>query len=75
MKVIRVVLWLLIVIECIIQAIQSYWWYKYKGITYHLLVKNSILPCIERILLISVAIILLYLFTKWIIGKCYNRNE
>ena len=48
MKVIRVVLWLLIVIECIIQAIQSYWWYKYKGITYHLLVKNSILPCIER---------------------------
>ena len=42
MKVIRVVLWLLIVIECIIQAIQSYWWYKYKGITYHLLVKNSI---------------------------------
>ena len=74
MKVIRVVLWLLIVIECIIQAIQSYWWYKYKGITYHLLVKNSILPCIERILLISVAIIL-YLFTKWIIGKCYKRNE
>lgn len=73
MKVIRVVLWLLIVIECIIQAIQSYWWYK--GITYHLLVKNSILPCIERILLISVAIILLYLFTKWIIGKCYKRNE
>ena len=30
MKVIRVVLWLLIVIECIIQAIQSYWWYEYK---------------------------------------------
>ena len=72
MKVIRVALWLLIVIECIIQAIQSYWWYKYKGITYHLLVKNSILPCIERILLISIAIILLYLFTRWIIGKCYK---
>lgn len=75
MKIIRVVLWLLIVIECIIQAIQSYWWYKYKGITYYLLVKDSMLPCIEHILLISIAIILLYLFTRWIIGKCYKQNS
>ncbi len=75
MRNVRIVLLVLVVAECCIQAVLSYWWYKYKGITYHLLVKNSILPCIERILLISVAIILLYLFTKWIIGKCYKRNE
>ena len=73
MKVIRVILWLLIIVECIIQIILSYWWYKYEGITYYLLIKDGILSDIGNILLMCIVIILLYILVRWITKPLCNR--
>jgi len=75
MKVIKIVLWLLIGTEFVIQIVQTYWWYTYKGITYYLLVKDSTLPYIERILLISIAIVIFCLLIRWVTNKQMNYGK
>lgn len=69
MKMTRIVLFVLIIVECFVQGILTYWWYKYKsGAYYNLVIKKSMLYHIlcqtENILLIVIAIILFYLLNK-----------
>ena len=44
MKMTRIVLFVLIIVECFVQGILTYWWYKYKsGAYYNLVIKKSML--------------------------------
>ena len=44
MRYVRIVLLVLVVAECCIQAVLSYWWYEYKcGAYYNLVIKGGAL--------------------------------
>lgn len=80
MKMTRIVLFVLIIVECCVQGILTYWWYKYKsGAYYNLVIKKSMLYHIlcqtENILLIVIAIILFYLLIKRIVYQMNTHGK
>lgn len=76
----RIVLFVLIIVECFVQGILTYWWYKYKsGAYYNLVIKKSMLYHIlcqtENILLIVIAIILFYLLIKRMVYQMNTHGK
>ena len=69
MRNVRIVLLVLVVAECCIQAVLSYWWYEYKcGAYYNLVIKGDtlhyILCQVEDVLLVTITILLFYLLIR-----------
>lgn len=74
MRNVRIVLLVLVVAECCIQAVLSYWWYEYKcGAYYNLVIKGDtlhyILCQVEDVLLVTITILTILFTYKACIEK------
>lgn len=78
MRNVRIVLLVLVVAECCIQAVLSYWWYEYKcGAYYNLVIKGDtlhyILRQVEDVLLVTITILLFYLLIRRVLRRCRTQ--
>ena len=67
-KTIKVILLILIIVECAIQGRLSYLWHKYHGALGYYLNKSELLQ-IDQWLLLAIAVILCYILARWIVRK------
>lgn len=67
-KIIKIVLLVLIIVECVVQGRLTYLWDTYHGGLGYYLNKPYLIQ-IDKWLLIAIAIILCYLIIRWIVRK------